>query len=81
MVEFFDFLKSLLIENWGVEVESEEEWGEIFLFGIFEKRKRADICLINIVLSHARLAVVLRRNYAHFEGRKIKVKDLFKLIT
>ncbi len=46
-----DFLKSLLIENLGVEVESEEEWGKIFLFGIFEKRKRADICLINIVLS------------------------------
>ncbi len=52
---------------------------KIFLFGIFEKRKRADICLINIVLSHARLAVVLRRNYAHFEGRKIKVKYLFKV--
>ncbi len=63
-----------------MEVESEEEWGKIFLFGIFGKRKRADICLINLVLSHARLAVVLRRNYAHFEGRKVKVKYIFKLI-
>ncbi len=80
LVDFFDFLKSLLIENWSVEVESEEEWGKIFLFGIFGKRKRADICLINLVLSHARLAVVLRRNYAHFEGRKVKIKDIFKLI-
>ncbi len=34
LVDFFDFLKSLLIENLGVEVESEEEWGNIFLFGI-----------------------------------------------
>ncbi|MGL5385765.1 MAG: hypothetical protein ACRDCA_07885, partial [Serratia sp. (in: enterobacteria)] len=53
---------------------------KMFLFGIFGKRKRADVCLINFVLSHARLAVVLRRNYAHFEGREIKVKDIFKLI-
>jgi len=81
LVDFFDFLKSLLKENWGVEVESEEEWSKMFLFGILEKRKKMDNCLINFILSHARLAVVLRRNYAHFEGRKVKIKELFKSIT
>ncbi len=78
---FFYFLRRLLIENWGVEVESEEEWGKMFLFGILEKKKRIENCLIKFILSHARLAVVLRRNYAHFEGRKVKIKDLFKSIT
>lgn len=78
LVDFFDFLKNLLLENWSVKVETEEEWGKLFLFGTFGKRKSTDICLINFVLSHARLAVVLRRNYAHFEGRKVKVKDMFK---
>ncbi len=50
----------------------------ISVWNFWEKEK--DICLINLVLSHARLAVVLRRNYAQFKGRKVQVKDIFKLI-
>ncbi len=53
----------------------EEEWRQIFLFGMFGKKKTVDYWLINYV------AVVLRRNYAHFEGRKVKIKELFKAIV
>lgn len=59
----------------------EEGWRQTFLFGMFGKKKTVDDWLINYVLSHARLAVVLRRNYAHFEGRKVKIKELFKAIV
>ncbi len=79
LVDFFDFLKRLLIENWDVEVESEEEWGKMFLFGILEEKKRIDNCPNKLYIKSARLAVVLRRNYAHFEGRKVKIKDLFQV--
>ncbi len=79
--DFFDFLKNLLKKNCYEEMNLEEEWRQIFLFGIFGKKKTVDYWLINYVLSHARLAVVLRRNYAHFEGRKVKIKELFKAIV
>ncbi len=54
---------------------------QTFLFGMFGKKKTVDYWLINYVLSHARLAVVVKRNYAHFEGRKVKIKELFKAIV
>ncbi len=71
---FFDFLKNLLKKNCYEEVNLEEGWRQTFLFGMFGKKKTVDYWLINYVLSHARLAVMLRRNYAHFEGRKVKIK-------
>lgn len=80
LVEFFAFLKVLLRDNWAMELDLEEGWGTLFLFGSFEKRKGVNVWLVNLVLSHARLAVVYRRNYAHFEGRKVKIKNLFKTI-
>lgn len=80
LVDFFDFLKALLKKNWRMESELEEGWRKLFLFGLFEKKKDVNIWLINFILSHARLAVVYRRNYAHFEGRKVKIKHLFKAI-
>lgn len=79
--EFFDFLKNLLKRNCYEEVDLEERWKQFFLFGVFGKKKTLDFWLINYVLSHARLAVVLRRNYAHFEGRKVKIKKIFKVIV
>ncbi|KAG5830189.1 hypothetical protein ANANG_G00307430 [Anguilla anguilla] len=78
LVDFFGFLKKLLKENWCVQLDLEEGWRKLFLFGVFEKSKTVNFCLINFVLSHARLAVVYRRNYVHFEGRKVNVKCLFK---
>lgn len=78
LVEFFEFLKALLKENWTGDLDLEGGWRTLFLFGMFEKRKGVNFQLMNFVLSHARLAVVHRRNYAHFEGQKVKIKDLFK---
>ncbi|XP_059402554.1 uncharacterized protein LOC132133669 [Carassius carassius] len=78
--DFFVFLKSLLKKNCFDDVNLKERWRKIFLFGVFQKKTAIDFWFINYVLSHARLAVVLRRNYAHFEGRKVKIKDFFKAI-
>lgn len=78
--DFFVFLKSLLKKNCFEDVDLEEGWRKIFLFGVFWKKKSIDFWFIHYVLSHARLAVVFRQNYAHFEGRKVKIKDLFKAI-
>lgn len=80
LVDFFNFLKELLKENWDVEFDSEEGWKKMFLFGLFERREKVKFCLVNFVLIHARLAVILRRNFAHFEGRAVKIKVLFKAI-
>lgn len=79
--DFFAFIKSLLKSNCLVDVDLEKEWRKVFLFGVPQKKKSIDSWLINYVLSHARLAVVYRRNYAHFEGRKVKIKELFKAIV
>lgn len=78
LIEFFEFLKALLKGNWTGDLDLEEGWRTLFLFGTCEKRKGVNFHLMNFVLSHARLAVVHRRNYAHFEGRKVKIKVLFK---
>lgn len=80
LVDFFDFLKALVKENWAAELDLEVGWRSLFLFGTFERKKQVNFCLMNYVLSHARLAVVYRRNYAHFEGRKVKIKTLFKAL-
>ena len=80
LVDFFDFLKQLLKNNWDLESQVTEGWRELFLFGLIEKKKNVNFWLINFILSHARLAVVYRRNYAHFEGKNVQVKDLFKTI-
>ena len=78
LVDFFVFIKALLVEHWSWGFDLEDGWRPLFLFGVFAKSKKANLCLINFVLSHARYAVVLRRNFAHFEGRKVKIKPLFK---
>ena len=78
LVVFFDFIKNLLEFNFSVGLDLKEGWRQMFLFGLFGKSKK--VSLINFVLSHARLAVVFRRNYAHFEGRKVNIKELFKSI-
>lgn len=38
-----------------------------------------NLCLLNSILSHARRAVMLRRNYACFERKKQNVKALFEV--
>lgn len=80
LVDFFAFLKGLLKDNWNIKLDLGEGWRVLFMFGLFEKKREVNLCLINFVLSHARLAVVYRRNYAHFEGRKVKVTDIFKAL-
>lgn len=80
LMEFFEFLKTLLKDNWAMELDVEDGWRTLFLFGVFGKRKGVNVGVLNYVLSHARHAVVLRRNYAHFEGRTVNIKHLFKAI-
>lgn len=65
-------------ENWTADLDLEGGWRTLFLFHMFEKIKGVNFCLMNFLLSPARLAVVHRGNYAHFEGWKVKIKVVFK---
>lgn len=47
---------------------------------IFSEEDINRLLVYQLCTSHARLAVVFRWNYTHFEGRKVKIKDLFKAI-
>lgn len=62
-------------ENWTADLDLEGGWRTLFLFHMFEKIKGVNFCLMNFLLSPARLAVVHRGNYAHFEGWKVKIKE------
>ena len=57
------------------------EWRKLWLFGVKERKKGCNINLLNYVLSHARYAVKLRRNIAHYEKKKSDVWNVFKNLT
>ena len=75
---FFMKLREFLHENWGREYIEGMEWKKIFLFGVWEKKKGVNVNMLNYVLSHARYAIWLRRNLAHFEGKHIGVWSYFE---
>ncbi len=79
--DFFVKLKSCLEKNWGKEFIEKLDWKKMFLFGIRGKSKKVNINLFNFVLSHARYAIWLRRNLAHFEGKRISVWTYFESIV
>ena len=54
------------------------EWKELWLFGGIEKKDECNVNLLNDVLSHARRAVQIRRNIAHFEGNMSDVWQIMK---
>ena len=74
---FFMKLKEFLQENWGKQYFEGKDWKKTFLFGVWEKKEKVNINMINYVLSHARYAVWLRRNLAHFEQKIISVWAYF----
>lgn len=75
---FFMKLREFLHENWGREYIEGMEWKKVFLFGVWEKKKGVNVNMLNYVLSHARYAIWLRRNLAHFEGKHIGVWSYFE---
>ena len=56
------------------------EWRELWLFGVTSKVKGCNVNLLNYVLSHARFAVKLRRNLAHYEKKRVEVWSVFMSI-
>ena len=73
-------LKDFLKKNWKSELVDPHDWNTLLLFGICSKSKVDNINLLNYAMSHARLAIWLRRNMAHFEGKKVKVWAFFEAI-
>lgn len=74
-------LKDFLQKNWGKAFIDAQVWKMLMLFGTCKKSKVENVNLLNYVMSHARLAVWLRRNMAHFEGKKVKVWAFFETIV
>ena len=77
---FFKQMKELITRCWKERFVETMEWRELWLFGVKASGKGCNVNLLNYVLSHARYAVKLRRNRAHYEKRKIPVWTMFKSI-
>ena len=75
---YFERLKGLIDKCWGDRILKTMVWKELWLFGVSGGVKGPKVNLCNYVLSHARYAVKLRRDLAHFGNRKVDVWDLFK---
>ena len=70
-------VKDMLSVHCGIKVGNDVEWKKLLLFGVLGKEKDVNVNLVNLVLSTVRHAIVCRRNIAHYEGRVIRVWELF----
>lgn len=77
---FFVRLKNLLERRLNIAVGADDSWATVLLFGLHEENEGENVTLCNYVLSHARLAIRLSRNYAHFEKRIVNTWCIFKSI-
>lgn len=63
---------------WCARFVERMRWKELWLFGVCERVKGNNVNLLNYLLSYARYAVKVRRNYAHYEGKIMDVWCLFR---
>ena len=77
---YFTKMKVLLSRCWDTDDFKEMEWMDLWMFGYHGKKRTWNVNLMNLVLSHARYAVKLRRNIAHFEEKVNDVWIIFKSI-
>ncbi len=77
---YFQKMKELINRCWQGGFVERMDWRELWLFGVTGRVKGSNVNLLNYVLSHARLAVKLRRNLAHYEKRRIEAWSVFKNI-
>lgn len=75
---YFQKIKTVIYNCWKMEELEQMEWIDLWLFGHNGKNGKYNVNLLNYVLSHARYAVKLRRNMAHYEKRIIDVWKIFK---
>ena len=68
---YFEKMKGLIKRCWKGEVVKNMRWREWWLFGVNGKGRKCNVSLLNYVLSHARYAVKLRRNLAHYDKRSV----------
>ncbi|CAK6968746.1 uncharacterized protein LOC117809082 [Scomber scombrus] len=73
---YFERLKEIINRCWNERYVERMEWKELWLFGV--EGRMEGVSLLNYTLSHARFAVKLRRNLAHYEKRKADVWTIFK---
>lgn len=74
-------LKQLLRRCLSFEENNVENWNELLLFGVYDKKCVKNYKLCNFLLSHWRWAVRLKRNIAHYEKRVVKVWPIFKNVV
>ena len=75
---YFEKIKELINRCWKGEWVKKMEWRELWLFGVNGKMDDCNVALLNYVLSHARYAVKLRRNLAHYERKTADVWGVFQ---
>ena len=75
---YFEKIKKLINKCWEGDLTVGMEWKELWLFGANERKDGCNVNLMNFVLSHARYAVKLRRDMAHYEKRRCDVWTIFK---
>lgn len=78
---YFERMRELISRNWRGEFVERMDWRELWLFGVTGKVRECNVSLMNYVLSHARFAVKLRRNLAHFEKKIVDVWNIFVMIV
>ena len=75
---FFVKLKNCLRDRLGFDWDVSDSWDVFFLFGIWDKSRVRNVTLCRFLLSHARLAVKLRRNMAHYDHKIHLVWPIFR---
>ena len=78
---YFEKIKMLINKCWKGKLAERMVWKKLWLFGVNESQNGCNVNLMNYVLSHARYAVKIRRNTAHYEKRKCDVWTVFKNLT
>ena len=73
-------MKTCLQDRLGLIWSVSDSWDVFFLFGVWDESRVRNAALCRFLLSHARLAVKLRRNMAHYDHVIHPVWPIFNLL-
>lgn len=75
--DFHVKIKKMIKDGLGKEPAG-NEWKKLFLFGELVNYKDKKVNFWNLILSHARYAIWVRRNMAYFDRKKVNVTEIFE---
>lgn len=73
MKVFFRKVKEIIRKNWGSFFGGKYVWDELVLFGVCDKCDGVNVHLLIVVLSFVRYDFFCGRNYAFFEGKRVRL--------